>query len=105
MDKLVPLADVPDEQDFWRGTRIRLFGVGLNVTDKAQDYYDYMLVEVPGEREWMLCTNVTRDAGKNKAGASMCAVKTLDGVNRFVVTGKSLKFSVGTEKTLSLIHI
>ena len=102
MEKLIPLVEVPDDREFWVGTRFRRFKVGMNVQDKTQDYYDYMLANVPGESDYMLVVNVTQDAGRYKAGGSMCMVKTLDGVNRFVVTGKALKASVGTDNIFLL---
>lgn len=102
MDRLIPLSEIDDAREFWSGTRIRLFNVGLNVSDKSHDYYDYMLVEIPWEPSLMLATNVTMGAGRNKAGNTMCSVKTLEGVDRFVVTGAALKFSFGTVDTYLL---
>jgi hypothetical protein len=104
MERLVPFADLSDELEFFRGTRFRVFNVGLNVEDNAQDYYDYMLAAVPGESEYMLVTNVTIDAGRNKAGASLCMVQTLKGGGRLVVTGASLKASVGMSDTYLLSY-
>lgn len=36
----------------WRGTRIRLYNVGLNVEKKEEDYYEYMLSEIYNNREY-----------------------------------------------------
>jgi hypothetical protein len=40
---LIPLIEIDAEQEFWSGTKLRNINVGMNVTDKAQDYYDYIL--------------------------------------------------------------
>jgi hypothetical protein len=104
MDRLVPFTELEDHFEFWAGTRFRVFNVGMNSQDKSQDYYDYMLIAVPGESDWMLAANVTRDAGRHKAGASLCMVQTLKGVGRFVVTAASLKASVGIVDTYLLTY-
>jgi hypothetical protein len=45
--------------------------VGLNVKDKKDDYYEYMLADNPSEPEYMLLTNVVG----YKAGSSLALVK------------------------------
>ena len=39
-NKLIPLVDLDDKTEIWRGTRFRQYNVGLNVKDKKQDYYE-----------------------------------------------------------------
>lgn len=47
--KLVPFKDILDTDEFWRGTRFRIYGIGLNVKDKIHDYYEYILAENPSD--------------------------------------------------------
>lgn len=102
MLKLTALVEVDDAEEFWSGTRVRIYGVGMNVPDKTEDYYDYMLATIPGEREFMLVTNVTTDAGRHKAGASTGLIRTVPQVDRFVVVGSTLKEYFGLEKVYLL---
>ncbi|TCN01323.1 hypothetical protein EV294_101777 [Paenibacillus sp. BK033] len=37
----IPLRNISDDEKIWIGTKVRLYNVGLNVIDKADDYYDY----------------------------------------------------------------
>lgn len=93
--KLIPLKDIPDKKVFCRGTRFRLYNIGLNVKDKKADFYEYMLAEIPGEKEHMLLTNVLG----LKSGSAFALVKTSGSKRKFAVTGKALKFSMGTKNT------
>lgn len=94
--ELIPLKDIPDDHEFWHGSRFRQFNVGLNVKDKSEDYYDYMLADIPGNYEHMLLTNVTQDAGKHKAGLALALVKINLG-NARVVLAEAMKYSMGVE--------
>lgn len=94
--QLIPLKDLSDDHEFWHGNIFRQFNVGLNVEDKSQDYYDYMLADIPGNYEYMLLTNVTRDAGKYKAGLALAMVKIILGSRR-VVHASAIKNSMGTK--------
>ena len=93
---LIPLSDIPDSHEFWHGNIFRQFKVGMNIEDKSQDYYDYMLADIPGNYEYMLLTNVTRDAGKYKAGLALALVKINLGSRR-VVLAEAVKYSMGVE--------
>ena len=94
-DKLKPLKIIPDNQEFWKGTRFRQYGVGLNVENKEDDFYEYMLAEIPGEREFMLLTCVEGF----KSGSALALVKTELDKSKFIVNGKAIKYSMGTENT------
>ena len=96
--KLIPLTKVKDNDEFERGTRFRLYNVGLNVKNKKDDYYEYMLAENPSDNKYMLLTNVEG----YKAGASLALVKIKKSKTKIVVTGKAIKFSIGTENTFLL---
>ncbi|WP_299435634.1 hypothetical protein [uncultured Aquimarina sp.] len=94
-DKLIPLEMIKDDHEFWRGTRFRHYGVGLNVESKEDDFYEYMLAEIPGERDFMLLTCVEG----YKSGCALSLVKILDDKSKIVVTGKAIKYSMGTKNT------
>lgn len=91
--KLIPIKDIKDEEEFWIGTRFRIYNVGLNVKDKKDDYYEYMLAQIPGDNDYFLLTNVVG----HKSGSALALVKTINDNSKIVVTGHSLKFSIGTE--------
>jgi hypothetical protein len=93
--KLIPIKDIKDNDEFWRGTRFRMYNVGLNVKDKKDDYYEYMLAQIPGDSDHLLLTNVVG----YKSGAALALVKTSDDKSKLVVTGEAIKFSIGTEDT------
>lgn len=92
--KLRPLIQIHDEQEFWRGTRFRQYEVGLNVESKKDDYYEYMLAEIPGEN-YMLLTCVKG----YKAGIALALVKMADDKSRRVVKGKAVKYAMGIKDT------
>ncbi|MBW1294159.1 hypothetical protein [Aquimarina litoralis] len=91
--KLIPLKDIADTQEFWRGTRFRHYGV--NVSDKESDFYEYMLAEIPGNKEHMVLTCVEG----YKSGIALALVKTSKDKTKFVVTGKAIKYAMGIENT------
>ena len=97
--ELIPLRDIPDEQEFWKGALFRLYEVGMNVTDKEEDFYEYMLVSDNSISEYMILANSSREAGRANRGYVICYVQRLKNVNRAVVTGAAMKYSFGTEHT------
>ena len=70
--KLKPILEFNNNHEFFSGTRFRVYGIGLNVNDPKDDYYEYMLAEVPGERDYMLATCVEG----SKSGNALAFVKT-----------------------------
>ncbi|MFT6442378.1 MAG: hypothetical protein ACJASQ_001273 [Crocinitomicaceae bacterium] len=92
-DSLISLGKIKDDEEFWKGTRFRQYEIGLNVEDKDDDFYEYMLAEIPGEREFMLLTCVEG----YKSGSALALVKTLEDKSRFIVTGKAVKYSMGIQ--------
>jgi len=73
-DTLIPLEAIKDDELFWRGTRFRQYGVDPNVENKEEGFYEYMLAEIPGERDFMLLTCVEG----YKSGCALALVKMLD---------------------------
>ena len=74
------------------------YEIGLNVSRKEDDYYEYMLAEIPGERDYMLLTCVEG----YKSGSALAFVKTASDKSKFVITGKAIKYSMGTENVYLL---
>jgi len=93
--RIIKLTDVEDSEEFYLGTRFRIYNVGLNESDESEDFYEYILAEIPAEKEHMLLTNVIG----HKSGKALAYVKTKRESNSFVVTGNDVKFSIGTKKT------
>ena len=93
--QLLPLKDINDEKEFCKGTRFRQYGIGLNVDDKNDDFYEYMLAEIPSERNFMLLTCVEG----YKSGSALALVKTIEDKTKFIVNGKAIKYSMGIENT------
>lgn len=96
--RLVALKDVQDTDEFWKGTRLRLYNVGLNVKSPKDDFYEYMLSEYPGDREQMLVICVEG----YKSGSILASIPTPSGASKFVVTGKTLKHYLGIEHVFLL---
>ena len=60
---------------------------------KGDNYYEYMLTEIPGERNHMLLTCIER----YKSGSVLAFVKTSKDTNSLTATGKTLKNAMGRE--------
>lgn len=92
----IPLQEIAGDVEFYRGTRFRRYGVGLNGVAEKDDYYEYMLVDTD-TTSYMLFVNVSSESGSHKAGHVSCYVQKLVDVNRAVVTAEAIKYSVGKE--------
>ena len=92
---LIPLKDIKDKTEFWKGTRFRHYEIGLNIENKKDDFYEYMLAEIPGEKDFMLLTCVEG----YKSGSALALVKTQINKTKLIVTAKAMKFSMGIENT------
>lgn len=93
--KLTPLKNLKVDQEFCKGTRFRQYEIGLNVKNLEDDFYAYMLAEIPSERDFMLFTCVEG----YKSGSALALVKTSEDKNKFIVNGKYIKYSIGIENT------
>jgi hypothetical protein len=96
--KIIPLKELDDNISIFKGTRFRQYEIGLNVENKEDDFYEYMLAEIPGEREYMLLTCVEG----YKSGSALALVKTIDDKSKFIVLGKAIKYSMGIENVYLL---
>jgi hypothetical protein len=98
--KMTPLRDIEDNREFWKGTRFRKYGVGLNVKNKDEDYYEYMLTEIPPKRDRMMLTHVNG----YKSGSVISFIKTSE-TTKFVVSGKEIKNCLGLINTYLIEEI
>jgi hypothetical protein len=101
MQKLIPLIEVEDDREFFKGERFRIYNVGIRNTTPETDYYEYMLVY--DHSNHMLLANVTSEAGRSKAGYVICHVQLANFPDRIVVSGKEIKRMLGTDKTFYLL--
>ncbi len=99
--KLVDINKLDNTKEFWSGSEIRIYNVGMNVPTE-EDFYDYMLISPRWEDGWMYLVNVTH--GNNKAGSLLSALKIDSPVGNHAVTCKELKRSVGTKDVFVKIY-
>lgn len=93
--ELIPINDIPDDYEIWKGTVFRVINIGMNVP-KEKDFYDYMLVNIPWEADFLILVNVTHD--NIKAGAVYgTAVKVLSPGVAATVSGKAIKEALSLE--------
>ncbi|PKR82280.1 hypothetical protein CW751_02820 [Brumimicrobium salinarum] len=92
------IIEVADNKKFYCGTRFRQYKIGLNVKSKEENYYEYMLIIVPGEVDHLLLTCVEG----YKSGNSLAFVKAEP--NEMYVTAKSLKSSMGIDNAYLVIE-
>jgi len=62
---LVPLEKINPYKQYWKGTKLRHYNVGLNVKDKEDDYYDYILALL--DSSYFILVNITEN--NSKAGS------------------------------------
>lgn len=89
----IPLINISDDEKIWAGTKLRLYNVGLNVRNKQNDYYDYLVSFIYDNQEYLQLTNLSN----GKAGNILCVIRK-DNPNHYSL-GKSLKEMVGLENT------
>ncbi|OAB45253.1 hypothetical protein [Paenibacillus glacialis] len=97
-DGWIPLEELNDSQYIWAGTKVRLYGVGLNVKDKAEDYYDYLLSYIYDNNEYLQLTNLSH----GEAGNIICVIKK-DQPNQYSL-GRTLKEMMGIKDTYVLFE-
>lgn len=94
--KKIELKTYKDDHKFSIGTFIRMYNVHSLAADKAEDdYYDYMIADIPGESNFKLITNVSTGVTKGKSGYALAMVKTIANTNW--VSAASLKYSIGVD--------
>ena len=94
----IPVPKISDEKIIWAGMKVRLYGVGLNVEDKTDDYLEYIVSFIYGNDEFMQLTCLSQ----GEAGNILCVIKK-DSPNHFA-RGKQLKRMMGMENTFVMLH-
>jgi len=89
----LPLANLNDDTKIWAGTKVRIYNVGLNVSNKSDDYYDYLVSFIYGNNDFLQLTCLSQ----GEAGNIICVIKK-DSPNHFA-TGKELKRMIGMDNT------
>ncbi|MDU0202110.1 hypothetical protein ACYEXS_26845 [Paenibacillus sp. MAH-36] len=89
----IPLRNISDNEKIWAGTKVRIYNVGLNVSNKNHDYYEYLVSFIFDNDEHLQLTNLTQ----GKAGNILCVVKKHTPSHYSL--GKTLKAMIGLENT------
>ena len=95
--KPIKLADIPDDIELFRGSRIRLINDGRNLHPDDK-YFDYLLSLSPWDKDFMFLVNITIDS--HKAGAFYATKIPIDkSSNKIIVTKGDLKTALGEDFT------
>ena len=88
------LSDVKEDEEFWRGTKIRVMLKNDDDDYYSTQYFDYMLVQTHDDHDHMILVNIT--SGNYKEGAVFVNKVELEkSIERTVVTKKSLQIGLG----------
>ena len=94
----IPLKNIKNGEKVWVGTKVRLYNVGLNVENKQDDYYDYLVSFIYGNNEYLQLTNLSQ----GEAGNIICVLQK-DLPNHYA-TAKTLKHMIGLENSFVLFE-
>ena len=89
----IPISQLSDDTKIWSGIVVRLYNIGLNVSDKSKDYYEYLISEIYGNHKYLQLTCLSQ----GKAGNIICVLKK-DLPNHYAL-GKELKRMMDMENT------
>lgn len=92
---MIKLTDIDETREFWSGTKLRKYKVGLNTPNADEDYYDYILAYAPWDKESMMLVNITEGIGKNKSGSVYAGVLSVK-----LETGKAIVTKSSFQHTL-----
>jgi hypothetical protein len=95
--KLRLLREINDDEEFFRGTVLRKYNVGMNddVISNKENFYDYILARLPWEND-MVMINVTKNSSKFGAGyTGSIPVNTSNG--NFSVNKKGFQHTLGED--------
>lgn len=95
---LKPLSEISDQEQLSIGTRFRQYGIGLNVADPSDDYYEYMLAHNVSDPEFLLLICVEG----YKSGNSLALVKAAPNTS-YAVLGSAVKYSMGISNTFIIV--
>lgn len=96
---LKPLSEIDDLEKLPIGTKFRQYGIGLNVVNPGEDYYEYMLAHNISDPEYVLLTCVEG----YKSGRSLALVKAAPNTP-YAVLGSAMKYSMGTDRTYMILN-
>lgn len=96
--KQTKLSEFDDKHQFSIGTYLRIYGVNdLAAKEEKDDYYEYMIADIPGDSEYKLITNVSREVTAFKSRYALAMAKTTNDTNW--ISAKELKRVAGEDKT------
>lgn len=95
-EQWISLKDVEDNRKIYAGTKVRLYNVGLNVKDKKDDYYDYLVSFIFGNADYLQLVNLSR----GEEGNIICVLQK-DLPHQYAL-GKTLKYMMELENTFVL---
>ena len=87
----IPISQLNDDTKIWSGIIVRLYNIGLNVSNKSKDYYEYLISEIYGNNEYLQLTCLSQ----GEAGNIICILKK-DLPNHYAL-GKELKRMMDVE--------
>ena len=89
----IPISQLSDDAKIWSGIIVKLYNVGLNVSDKSKDYYEYLISEIYGNNEYLQLTCLSQ----GEAGNIICVLKK--DLPNYYALGKELKRMMDIENT------
>ena len=92
---LIPLNSIDENEEFWSGTIIRKINAGMNVKNKADDFYDYILAYANWDSDSMMLVNITEQ--NSKAGSVYGGVIPIFDNEKKVVIKKGFKHTLGND--------
>lgn len=81
------LTDINDNDKIYCGIIARIYGVGLNVKNKEDDFYDYIISEVYNEKKLfqLVCLS------QGEEGNITCVIKICEDEHEVYALGSELK--------------
>ena len=89
----ISLSELKDDEKIWPGRKIRLYNIGLNVENRADDYLEYMASFIYNNDEHLQLTCLSQ----GEEGNIICVLEK-DLPNHYAL-GKELKRMMGIENT------
>ncbi|QGG58600.1 hypothetical protein GE073_04915 [Paenibacillus sp. B01] len=94
----MPLKELEDNQIIWAGTRVRLYGIGLNVVHKSDDFNEYLVSYIYDNDDNLQLTNLSQ----GEAGNIICIIKK-DKPNHYS-KASALKLVMHLEQTYVMLE-
>lgn len=94
----IKLSDLADDEKIYHGLKIRLYNVGLNVENREDDYYDYLVSEIYDKPGYFQLVNIS----PYKAGLIITIIEKEPGESYSL--GKILKRQMDRENSYVLLN-